>query len=62
MVIAIGIIGAVIWLVHAHKESKTIKRRLHEKYIIQQNMRNQVIFGKSLGDSDVGDNILPIKI
>ena len=42
-VIAIGIIDAFIWLVHAHKESKTIKRRLHEKYIFQQNMRNQVI-------------------
>ena len=40
--IAIGIFAALLWLFLAHRESKSIKRKLHAQYIIQQNMKNQV--------------------
>lgn len=41
--ISIGIVAALIWLFLAHRESKSIKRKLHAHYIIQQNMKNQVL-------------------
>ena len=40
--ISVGIVGAFVWLFLAHRESKSIKRKLHAQYIIQQNMKNQV--------------------
>ena len=42
--IIIGIFAALVWLFLAHRESKSIKRKLHTQYIIQQNMKNQVLW------------------